>query len=174
MRVALRALPKSICRYVTLNALRPRHLSRPLACVFAGEMACGCFELNTSEFHCYSANGALPWRGSALLILHVYGHQCAVMQTLGQLFDHHIVNTSRDCCVLMGKKWVLKRLAYYWGQRQRPNLVFYSVSCWRKMKCNLYTENWPLSSGRLFYSNYDIETTLAWVCRWHKDTVEKT
>lgn len=60
MRVVLRALPKSICRYVTLNALRPRHLSRPLACVFAGEMACGCSELNRSALQCYSANGALP------------------------------------------------------------------------------------------------------------------
>ena len=28
------------------------------------------------------------------------------------------------------------------------------------MKCNLSTENWPLSTGRLFCSNRDIETTL--------------
>lgn len=50
--------------------------------------------------------------------------------------------------------------------KRRLDLVLHSVSSGRKkVKCNLYTENWPLSSGRLFYSNYDIETTLVWVCR---------
>lgn len=79
MCAVLRVLPTSICRYVTLNALRPRHLSRPLACVCAGELPCGCFELNRSTLHCYSANAALPWHDSSFFILHVYGHHYAVM-----------------------------------------------------------------------------------------------
>lgn len=174
MCAVLRVLPTSICRYVTLNALRPRHLSRPLACVCAGELPCGCFELNRSTLHCYSANAALPWHDSSFFILHVYGHHYPVMPTRGWLFDRFLYGNSELGCFGGEERFFP---SFFIGQRQkegemeilkrRLNLVFHSVSSGRKkMKCNLYTENWPLSSGRLFYSNYDIETTLVWVCRW--------
>lgn len=38
----------SICRYVTLTSLHPRHLSQPLACRFSEKLPCGCSKFNTS------------------------------------------------------------------------------------------------------------------------------
>lgn len=162
MCAVLRVLPTSICRYVTLNALRPRHLSRPLACVCAGELPCGCFELNRSTLHCYSANAALPWHDSSFFYF-----AC--------LWPSLCCHANTGMVVWSLPIWQLWARLFS-GQRQkeaemeilkrRLDLVLHSVSSGRKkVKCNLYTENWPLSSGRLFYSNYDIETTLVWVCR---------
>lgn len=112
MCAVLRVLPTSICRYVTLDALRPRHLSRPLACVCAGELPCGCFELNRSTLHCYSANAALPWHDSSFFILHVYGHHYAVMPTRGWLFDRFLYGNSELGCFLARDR---KRVKWkYW------------------------------------------------------------
>lgn len=56
--------------------------------------------------------------------LHVYGHQCAVMRTGGQLFDHFLYGEhEQGCFVLMSKREGLKRQAYYRGLRRREGKI---------------------------------------------------
>lgn len=155
----LRAPPKNICRYVTLNAPRPRHLSRPLACVLAGELPCGCYEWNAGPLRRRSPNFSPPWRGVAppfsfchILCSSLSPPMCCHANVGLAVWSLPIWCTqAKHHCFLMGKKESFKRQADSrseaereggrWMERGREThiLVFYSVSSGRKMKCNLYT-----------------------------------
>ena len=80
-------LRKGIRRNVTLNALRPRRLSRPLARVFAGEFPA------QASLHRYSANG---WLLPFSFYMFISG---AVTP-----FDHFLCGEKEQgWCVLMGR-----------------------------------------------------------------------